>query len=153
MTTISRQSPYLHKLAKLSLWRHSHYHISCLQRSQPPFSLWRTDVCMYYTHVRTDTLPRLVYKDDILRRTNDRWIICNKAMLCMYKCHPIGWLYKAGNQWLTFTKQLMVTRTEFHNLCNYPHFSITALFIPNFFFKACNTFYYDQLTWCLFFSM
>jgi len=70
----------------------------------------------------------------------------------MYKCHPIGRLYKPGDQWLTFTKQLMVTRKEFHNLCNYPHFSITALFIP-IFFKACNTFYYDQLIWCLFFSM
>jgi len=25
----------------LSLWRHSHYNVSRLRRSQPPFSLWR----------------------------------------------------------------------------------------------------------------
>jgi len=29
----------------LSLWRHSHYGVSCLRRSQPTFSLWRNSHC------------------------------------------------------------------------------------------------------------
>ena len=63
-----RQPPYLHLL---SLWHHSHYDVSRLRCSQPPLSLWRhshCDVIRYWAghahrYRRTDTLPRLIYKD------------------------------------------------------------------------------------------
>jgi len=53
-----RQSPYLHKPAivivtSFSLWRHSHYDVI---GATPTV----TDV---RTNERTDTLPRLIYKD------------------------------------------------------------------------------------------
>ena len=38
-----RQSPSISQL--LSLWRHSHYDIWRLRRSQPPFSLWHHSHC------------------------------------------------------------------------------------------------------------
>ena len=57
----------------LSLWRHSHYDVSCLRRSQPPFSLWHHSHCdvirysagnarRYGRTYVTDTLPGLIYK-------------------------------------------------------------------------------------------
>jgi len=64
-----RQSPYLHKPAlvivtsfslwrlapiaalasSFPLWRHCHYNILRLRRSQPPFSLWRHSHCASFS--------------------------------------------------------------------------------------------------------
>jgi len=71
-----RQSPYLHKpaviiMTSFSLWCHLHVSRRRLWCSQPLFSLWRhlllswpgPALRTYIMYVRTDTLPRLLYKD------------------------------------------------------------------------------------------
>jgi len=97
----------------LSLWRHSHYAISCLRRSwrsQPPFSLWRgthspcshmmslwlchCDVIRYWaghahrygpTYV-TDTLPRLIYRD-LLTAVSTSTVECVNFFLHFVLCN------------------------------------------------------------------
>jgi len=81
-----RQSPYLHHMASFSLWRHSR--VSRLRRSQPPFSLWHHahyDVIRYWAGhaqrygrtLRTDTLPRLMYKDFKVPKHNLSYRVVN----------------------------------------------------------------------------
>ena len=85
-----RQSPYLHKpaiaiITSLSLWRHSRF--SRLRRSQPRSHYdvirWAGHVQRYWRRLRTDNLPRLIYKDyfDDLVKFNLQLFQCYGTMI------------------------------------------------------------------------
>ena len=78
-----RQSPYLHKPAivivtSFSLWRLARTALAAPLLIMTSFSLWRHSLLSWprpplRTYVRTDTLPRLIYKDTQFMLTHTTW--------------------------------------------------------------------------------